>query len=225
MLFSMRALPQLSRIEAATHAFRVAPSTILCATRASSSIARQFMLLDLHKNNSEHAAGASARACASDRWNDRLFAAVRKIDLSVLREITSSAKSMNQYRSRAGALRFLKEHHLLPGCGQFVAGASFVLRQPGSDELIAALLTEREVSPGVRATPRKFASSPSYQGPWPGPHAHADSAGEPCASMKFSRTSPHCHRAKSFRRPLYENLHFTTIRSFTAASAKVVNHL
>src|SRR5260370_23401182 len=27
---------------------------------------------------------------------------------------------------------------LLPGCGQFVPGASFVLHEPGSDELIAA---------------------------------------------------------------------------------------
>src|SRR5258707_14433378 len=127
--------------------------------RPSKLYTRQFMLLDLHKNNSEHAAGASA-GMRVDRWNDRFFEPCAKlIYLSYANHVDGEIN--DQYRSRAGALRFLKNIILLPGCGQFVAGASFVLRQPGSDELIAAVLTS-EVSPAVSQT-TQISVLPGYQ--------------------------------------------------------------
>jgi hypothetical protein len=67
--------------------------------------------------------------------------------------------NIDQYRSRSGALKFLKNIILLPDCGQFVPGASFVLHEPGSDELIAAVLTSE--CHLVSATPPKFASCPA----------------------------------------------------------------
>src|SRR5260370_1229026 len=88
---------------------------------------RQFMLLDLQKND-EARTGASA-GMRLDRWNDRFFEPCAKlIYLSYANHVDGEIN--DQYRSRAGALRFLKNIILLPGCGQFVPGASFVLRQP-----------------------------------------------------------------------------------------------
>src|SRR5258706_587506 len=120
---------------------------------------RQFMLLDL-QNNSEARSGAST-GMRLDRWNDRFFEPCAKlIYLSYANHVDGEIN--DQYRSRAGALRFLKNIILLPGCGQFVPSASFVLRQPGSDELIAAVLTS-EVSPGVGHT-TQISVLPGYQG-------------------------------------------------------------
>src|SRR5882757_47289 len=187
MLFSMRALPQLSRIEA------------------------QLMLFDLHKNNSEHAAGVSA-GMRVDRWNDRFFEPCAKlIYLSYANHVDGEIN--DQYRSRAGALRFLKNIILLPGCGQFVAGASFVLRQPGSDELIAAVLTS-EVSPGVGHT-TQICVLPGYQGHGLGRMLMQTSA-EALRSMKFRELTLTVTAQNRSAVQLYENLHFTTIRSFTA---------
>src|ERR1035438_6293131 len=41
----------------------------------------------------------------------------------------------------SGALKFLKNIVILPGCGQFLAPASFVLRAPHSHELVGVVLT------------------------------------------------------------------------------------
>ena len=120
---------------------------------------RQFMLLDLQKapkNNTESAAGLRI-----DRWSDRYFEPCAKlIYLSYADHVDGEIN--DQYRSVTGALRFLKNIILLPGCGQFVPGASFVLRQPGSDELVAAVLTS-EVSPGVGHT-TQICVVPGFQG-------------------------------------------------------------
>src|SRR5258705_4890427 len=151
MLFSMRALPQLSRIEAQLMPFGGPVDTPL-RDQGFKLYTRQFMLLNW-QNSSEARSGASA-GMRLDRWNDRFFEPCAKlIYLSYANHVDGEIN--DQYRSRAGALRFLKNIILLPGCGQFVAGASFVLRPPGSDELIPPLLT-REVSPRVGHTPQIF---------------------------------------------------------------------
>jgi ribosomal protein S18 acetylase RimI-like enzyme len=119
----------------------------------------------------------------------------------------------DQYRSRAGALRFLKNIILLPGCGQFVSGASFVLRQPGSDELIAAVLTS-EVSPGVGHT-TQICVLPGYQGHGLGRMLMQTSA-EALRSMKFRELTLTVTAQNRSAVRLYEKLNFTTIHTFTA---------
>jgi len=104
----------------------------------------------------------------------------------------AKSTSVSQPSRRAA---FSQEHHPSSGCGPVVAGASFVLRQPGSDELIAAVLTS-EVSPGV-GTPRKFASS-RYQGHGLGRMLMQTSA-EALRSMKFRELTLTGYRAESFR--------------------------
>jgi len=168
------------------------------------------MLLDLQKND-EPRAGSSA-GMRLDRWNDRFFEPCAKlIYLSYANHVDGEIN--DQYRSRAGALRFLKNIILLPGCGQFVPGASFVLRQPGSDDLIGAVLTS-EVSPGVGHT-TQICVLPGYQGHGLGRMLMQTSA-ETLSALKFRELTLTVTSQNRSAVQLYENLHFTTIRSFTA---------
>src|SRR5260370_433548 len=92
---------------------------------------RQFMLLDLQKLH-EAKAGASAGLRLS-RWNDRYFESCAKlIYLAYANHVDGVIN--DQYRSRPGALKFLKNIILLPGCGQFLTARSFILHCPASAE-------------------------------------------------------------------------------------------
>jgi ribosomal protein S18 acetylase RimI-like enzyme len=209
MLFSMRALPQLLRIEAQLMPFGGPVDTPL-RDQGFKLYTRQFMLLDL-QNNSEARSGAST-GMRLDRWNDRFFEPCAKlIYLSYANHVDGEIN--DQYRSRAGALKFLKNIILLPGCGQFVPGASFVLRQPGSDDLIAAVLTS-EVSPGVGHT-TQICVLPGYQGHGLG-RMLMQTSSDALRSMKFRELTLTVTTENRSAVQLYESLGFTTIRTFTA---------
>jgi ribosomal protein S18 acetylase RimI-like enzyme len=209
MLFSMRALPQLLRIEAQLMPFGGPVDTPL-RDQGFRLYTRQFMLLDLQKNSEQHAGVSSGMRL--DRWNDRFFEPCAKlIYLSYANHVDGEIN--DQYRSRAGALRFLKNIILLPGCGQFVPSASFVLRQPGSDELVAAVLTS-EVSSGVGHT-TQICVLPGYQGHGLGRMLMQTSA-DALRAMKFRELTLTVTSQNRSAVQLYENLQFITIRSFTA---------
>ena len=209
MLFSMRAIPQLSRIEAQLMPFS-GPVEAPLSEQGFRLYSRQFMLQDLQKLP-EAKAGVSA-GMRLDRWNDRYFEPCAKlIYLAYANHIDGEIN--DQYRSRSGALKFLKNIILLPGCGHFVAGASFVLREPGSDELVAAVLTS-EVSPGVGHT-TQICVLPGYQGNGIGRMLMQTSA-ETLRSMKFKELTLTVTSENYGAVQLYEKLGFTTIRTFTA---------
>jgi ribosomal protein S18 acetylase RimI-like enzyme len=209
MLFSMRAIPQLSRIEAQLMPFS-GPVEVPLSEQGFRLYSRQFMLQDLQKLP-EGKAGASA-GMRLDRWNDRYFEPCAKlIYLAYANHIDGEIN--DQYRSRSGALKFLKNIILLPGCGHFVAGASFVLREPGSDELVAAVLTS-EVSPGVGHT-TQICVVPGYQGHGIGRMLMQTSA-ETLRGMKFKELTLTVTSENYGAVQLYEKLGFTTIRTFTA---------
>lgn len=209
MLFSMRALPHLTRIEAQLMPFG-GPVESPLREQGFRVYTRQFMLLDLqHSTSARPGASAGMRL---DRWTDRYFEpCARLIYLAYANHIDGEIN--DQYRSRAGALRFLKNIILLPGCGQFVAGASFVLRQPGSDDLVAAVLTS-EVSPGVGHT-TQICVLPGYQGHGLGRMLMQTSA-EALRAMKFRELTLTVTAQNLSAVRLYEKLNFTTIRTFTA---------
>jgi ribosomal protein S18 acetylase RimI-like enzyme len=147
-----------------------------------------------------------------DRWNDRYFEPCAKlIYLAYANHIDGEIN--DQYRSRSGALKFLKNIILLPGCGHFVPPASFVLRQPGSEDLVAAVLTS-EVSPGVGHT-TQICVLPGYQGHGLGRMLMQTSA-ETLRSMKFKELTLTVTSENYGAVQLYEKLGFTTIRTFTA---------
>jgi ribosomal protein S18 acetylase RimI-like enzyme len=209
MLVSMRAIPHLARIEAQLMPFS-GPVDSPLLDQGFRLYVRQFMLLDLQKMV-EPKPGAS-NGMRLTRWNDRYFEPCAKlIYLAYANHV--DGKINDQYRSRIGALKFLKNIILLPGCGQFVPGASFVLHEPGSDELVAAVLTS-EVSPGVGHT-TQLCVLPGFQGHGLGRmlmHASVDAL----RSMKFRELTLTVTSENHTAVKLYENLGFHTIKSFTA---------
>jgi len=209
MLFTMRAVPQLSRIEAQLMPFG-GPVDAPLLEQGFHLYTRQFMLLDLRKP-AESKPGPSG-SLRLDRWNDRFFEPCAKlIYLCYADHIDGEIN--DQYRSRSGALKFLKNIILLPGCGQFIPGASFVLRQPGDDELIAVVLTS-EVSPGVGHT-TQICVLPGYQGHGIGRMLMQTSA-EALRGMRFRELTLTVTTENTSAVRLYESLGFNTIRTFTA---------
>ena len=208
-LFSMRAVPQLSRIEAQLMPFS-GPVDFPLREQGFRLYTRQFMLLDLQKSlKTNHATSAGFRV---DRWNDRYFEpCARLIYLSYANHVDGEIN--DQYRSIPGALKFLKNIILLPGCGQFIPAASFVLRQPGSDELVAAVLTS-EVSPGVGHT-TQICVVPGYQGHGLGRMLMQKSS-EALRSLKFKELTLTVTSENRTAVQLYDHLGFHTIKSFTA---------
>jgi ribosomal protein S18 acetylase RimI-like enzyme len=168
------------------------------------------MLLDLHKKG--EARPNITSGLRLDRWSDRFFdPSAKLIYLCYANHVDGEIN--DQYRSRSGALKFLKNIILLPGCGQFVPNASFVLRQPGSDDLVAAVLTS-EVSPGVGHT-TQICVLPGYQGHGLGRTLMQTSA-DALRSMKFRELTLTVTTENRSAVQLYESLGFTTIRTFTA---------
>jgi|tagenome__1003787_1003787.scaffolds.fasta_scaffold20983088_1 ribosomal protein S18 acetylase RimI-like enzyme len=209
MLYSMRAMPQLTRIEAQLMPFS-GPVEEPLRDLGFRLYTRQFMLFDLQKSSPARP-GASA-GMRVDRWNDRFFESCAKLIYLCYTDHVDGEIN-DQYRSRGGALKFLKNIILLPGCGQFVPGASFVLRQPGSDELVAAVLTS-EVASGVGHT-TQICVLPGFQGHGLGRMLMQSSA-EALRAMKFRELTLTVTSENRSAVQLYEKLGFTTIRTFTA---------
>ncbi len=208
-LFGMRALPHLTRIEAQLMPFG-GPLDEPLKENGFRLYTRQFMLLDLQPS-AEPSPGTSA-GMRLDRWHDRYFDPCAKlIYLSYANHVDGEIN--DQYRSRSGALRFLKNIILLPGCGQFVPSASFLLRQAGGDELIGAVLTS-EVSPGVGHT-TQICVLPGYQGHGLG-RMLMNTAIDTLRSMKFKELTLTVTADNKTAVQLYEKLGFRTIKSFTA---------
>ncbi|HEY2352380.1 MAG TPA: GNAT family N-acetyltransferase [Candidatus Acidoferrum sp.] len=207
-VFAMRAIPQLERIEAQLMPFS-GPIDSPLRDHGFHLYTRQFMLLDLQKAAKTNSNAAGFRI---DRWNDRYFEPCAKlIYLSYADHVDGEIN--DQYRSVPGALRFLKNIILLPGCGQFVPGASFVLRQPGSDELVAAVLTS-EVSPGVGHT-TQICVLPGFQGHGLG-RMLMNKSSDALRSLKFKELTLTVTSENRTAVQLYDRLGFHTIKSFTA---------
>lgn len=208
MIYGMRAIPQLTRIEAQIMPFGGPVDTPL-QDQGFRLYSRQFMLVELGGAENTSAASTGLRL---DRWNDRYFEPCAKlIYLAYANHVDGDIN--DQYRSHSGALRFLKNIILLPGCGHFIAGASFVLHEPGSDELIGAILTS-EVSPGVGHT-TQICVLPGYQGNGLGRLLMGTSS-RALREMKFHELTLTVTSENHTAVQLYEKLGFRTIKTFTA---------
>ena len=103
MLCSMRALPQMHRIEAQLMPFGGPVDTVLNEQGFRLHM-RKFMLLDLRKTPKE--APKTNSGFRVERWNDRYFDPCAKlIYLAYANHIDGEIN--DQYRSRHGALKFL----------------------------------------------------------------------------------------------------------------------
>jgi ribosomal protein S18 acetylase RimI-like enzyme len=209
MLFGMRALPQMQRIEAQLMPFG-GPVDDALREQGFRLYTRQFMLLGLAKQK-ESAPGINS-GLRLDRWHDRFFEPCAKlIYLAYANHIDGDIN--DQYRSRQGALKFLKNIILLPGCGQFLPSASFVLRHPGSDDLAGAVLTS-EVASGVGHT-TQICVQPGFQGHGLG-RALMQTAADALRNLHFKELTLTVTTENKTAVHLYERLGFDTIKSFTA---------
>jgi ribosomal protein S18 acetylase RimI-like enzyme len=209
MLFAMRALPHLHRIEAQLMPFG-GPVDDALREQGFRLYTRQFMLFDLLKK--AETTPSTNSGLRLDRWNDRYFESCAKlIYLAYANHVDGDIN--DQYRSRNGALRFLKNIILLPGCGQFLPQASFVLRHPGSDDLAGAVLTS-EVSPGIGHT-TQICVQPGFQGHGLG-RTLMLAASDALRAHKFKELTLTVTSENKAAVHLYERLGFSTIKSFTA---------
>jgi len=209
MLFGMRAIPHLVRIEAQLMPFS-GPVDEPLRDQGFHLYTRYFMLLDLAKLKPAGTVPPAGLRLA--RWHDRYFEPCSKlIYLAYANHIDGEIN--DQYRSKAGALRFLKNIILLPGCGNFIPGASFVLHHPGSDDLAATVLTS-EVCPGVGHT-TQLCVQPGFQGHGLG-RVLMQASIEALRAQKFKELTLTVTANNRTAVELYEKLGFHTIRSFTA---------
>jgi len=206
---TLRGTPQVTRIEAQLMPFG-GPVEAALKDQGFRLYTRQFMLLDLHAKT-EHVPGINS-GLRLDRWHDRFFESCAKlIYLAYANHVDGDIN--DQYRSRHGALKFLKNIVLLPGCGQFQPAASFVLRHPGSDDLVGAVLTS-EVAPGVGHT-TQLCVQPGFQGHGLGRILMQTSA-EALRVLKYNELTLTVTSENHTAVHLYERLGFSTIKSFTA---------
>jgi ribosomal protein S18 acetylase RimI-like enzyme len=224
VLATLRALPQISRIEAQLMPFGcpLDPALAFHGFRIST---RNFMLLDL-KDAAQRARGATSAPHAPsasgdgipgaglvlERWEQRhLNASARLIQLAYANHVDGEIN--DQYRSESGALKFLKNIIVLPGCGLFYPEASFVLRAPYTTELAGIILTST-VAPGVAHT-TQICVMPGYQGHGLGSRLLSASI-QSLIAHRYTALSLTVTESNRQAARLYEQFGFRTVKSFAA---------
>jgi ribosomal protein S18 acetylase RimI-like enzyme len=209
ILTALRATPRLERIEAQLMPFgaELDPAFLSQHFRLH---ARQFMLLPLDK----------AKLCTRqispglrvEPWSDRVFdSAARLIQLAYANHVDGQIN--DQYCSESGSLRFLRNIVLLPGCGQFLPEASFLVRPATGDRPIAMILTST-VAEGVGHT-TQVCVMPGYQGSGIGRQLmeHSIQALKKRGYKSLSLTVTTVNKRAA---ELYEHLGFKLVKSFAA---------
>ena len=209
MLGALRATPRLERVEAQLMPFgsELDPPFLSQYFRLH---ARQFMVLRLA------AARLAGKPLSSglriEPWTDRAFeSAARLIHLSYADHVDSQIN--DQYCSEAGGLKFLRNIVLLPGCGQFLPEASFLVRPATADRPIAMVLTST-VAEGVGHT-TQICVMPGHQGHNIGRQLMENSIvalrRRHFESLSLTVTSINRRAVE-----LYEHLGFRTVKTFAA---------
>ncbi|MHB8487081.1 MAG: GNAT family N-acetyltransferase [Candidatus Acidiferrales bacterium] len=210
MFDTLRATPFIERIEAQLMPFGSALDPVL-AEQHFRLHPRQFMLLEFPANPSKNAS-ASQDGLRVETWSDRCLEPCARL---IQRAYTDhvDAQINDQYRSELGAMKFLRNIVLLPGCGQFFPDASFIVR-PGPGEKPIGMVLTSTVAPGVGHT-TQICVLPGYQ---------KNGLGRRLMEAALAALQQHGYRALSLTVTtinanavrLYENLGFRTVKSFAA---------
>ena len=216
-LETLRAVPYIGRIEAQLVPFGCEFDGAL-AKQGFRLYPRQFMLLDLNSvapespSNGKPPNSDELSGLRLEEWNDRYFTpCARLIQLAYADHMDGEIN--DQYRSEEGALKFLKNIIMLPGCGQFQEHASFVLRAPHSHELAGVVLTSA-VAPGVGHT-TQICVMPGYQRHGLGRRL-IQATIQALRARRFSALSLTVTAANQRAVGLYASLGFAQIKTFTA---------
>jgi ribosomal protein S18 acetylase RimI-like enzyme len=209
MLASLRGIPGLGRIEAQLMPFGTLYDAALTA-EGFRLFPREFMLLELR---GPRPAAPHSPAFQLDRWHDRFFApGARLIRLAYAGHLDADIN--DQYRTEAGAAKFLRNIVLLRGCGEFLSDASFVLTARESGVPVGMVLTSA-VSFGVGHT-TQICLLPAYQHLGLGAQLMEASIaallGKTFRALTLTVTSANQAAVR-----LYRRLGFHTIKTFSAA--------
>jgi ribosomal protein S18 acetylase RimI-like enzyme len=209
MLAALRGAPQLQRIEAQLMPFgtELDPAFLSKHLRLHT---RQFMLLRLGDAKLKNQPASTGLRI--EPWTDRAFdSAAQLIQLAYADHVDGEIN--DQYRTEAGGMKFLRNIVLLPGCGQFLPEASFLVRPATSDRLAAMVLTST-VAEGVGHT-TQICVMPGYQGHGIGRQLMEASIRalreRGYESLSLTVTSINKKAVE-----LYEHLGFKTIKTFAA---------
>lgn len=209
MLDALRATPRIERIEAQLMPFGSELDPVFLS-QYFQLYARQFMLLPLSQarlGNQPVSTGLRI-----EPWTDRAFdSAARLIQLAYADHVDSQIN--DQYRSEAGSLRFLRNIVLLPGCGQFLPEASFLIRPATGDPPVGLILTST-VDEGVGHT-TQVCVMPGYQGHGVGRQLMEQSI-EVLRRRNYESLSLTVTSVNTRAVGLYERLGFRTIKTFAA---------
>lgn len=210
LVATLRATPRLHRIEGQLICFGASFDATLRAEQFR-LFERDFMLLRLA--DVPLSAAPISAGLRLERWDDRYFeACARLIQLAYANHVDSEIN--DQYRTEAGALKFLKNIIILPGCGRFLPDASFVVRPQTDHYLVGAVLTSN-VSVGVAHT-TQICVMPGYQGHGLGLRLLAASV-QALKSMRYHGLSLSVTGANARAVRLYERFGFRLLRTFPAA--------
>ena len=211
LLLSLRARTDVGRIEAQLIPF--GHSLDLALERHRFRLhKRQFMYLDLNGTR-PLPQRPTAQSPRIERWTDRCFeSCAGLIERAYTRHVDSEINE--QYRSEAGASRFLRNVVLLPGCGQFLPEASLVIPGSGRNELQGVILTS-VVAPRV-AHVTQICLLPSLQGKGLG-RALLNASIDALHARQFQGLSLTVTSANTPAVHLYETEGFRVLRTFSAA--------
>ena len=217
-LTTLGGIPKLDRVEAQLIPFGYSLDPVL-TEYGFRLFTRQFMLAQLPYNNNQVfdvIPGLIREGpCAGlilERWDHRYFEpCARLIQLAYANHVDGEIN--DQYRSESGALRFLKNIIILPGCGQFQPEASFVLRAPHANHLVGVILNSR-VSDGVGHT-TQICAMPGYQGRGLGRRLMEASL-QALRVRHFTTVSLTVTSGNERAVRLYEKLGFNTVKKFAA---------
>ena len=210
MLAPLRGMPHLERIEAQLIPFGMTFDQALVEQKFR-LYPRNFMLLPLAQMPPGGA--PVSQGLRIEPWDDRHFeACARLIQLAYANHIDSEVN--DQYRTEEGALRFLKNIIILPGCGQFLHDASFVVRPVASNRLIAVVLNSA-VSVGVAHT-TQICVMPGYQSHGLGRRL-MEATVQALKSRRFHALTLTVTALNSRATQLYDHIGFQTVKTFSAA--------
>jgi len=171
---------------------------------------RRFMLLPL--DEAKLSGAPLSVGLRLEPWTHRAFdSAARLIHLAYADHVDSQIN--DQYCSEAGGLRFLRNIVLLPGCGQFLPEASFLVRPVTGGDPIAMILTSTVADRVGHTT--QVCIMPGHQGHGIGRHLMEQSIlalrRQHCERLSLTVTSVNKRAVE-----LYEKLGFRTVKTFAA---------
>src|ERR1700683_194678 len=208
---TLRGIPHVRRIEAQLMPFGSGLGDSL-ASLGFKLYKRQFMLLAVGQAP-ETVSAAVPVGMRLERWQDRhMEQTAELIHLAYADHVDGEIN--DQYRSQAGAAKFLKNIVLLPGCGQFEEQASFVIRDELTDHLVGVVLTSI-VAKGVGHT-TQVCVLPGYRGRGLG-RLLMDASTAALRRMRTDELSLTVTSDNSNAVKLYELLGFRTVKWFVAA--------